>query len=291
MATEEWVEVQAPTVEKAVEAAVEELGLGSQAEADVEVIQEGQRGFLGIGGEDALVRVKKKSGRPRRRRGRGSRGRGSKGNGGSGSGSGGNAGKGDSKKPAEKPKQSRSNQGSGSRKPSGNKGSSGRPRNRKPREDDDRIEIPVDEQAADIQRFLEGLLGAYGLDGDVTTKIEDGVIYADVSGEQTEALVGPKGSIVQATLELCRTIVQRKTHSGARIRLDIAGYTERRREALKIYATRLADRVLEEGGEIMLEAMNSADRKVVHDSVSDIDGVRTFSEGEEPHRSVVISAE
>jgi len=151
--------------------------------------------------------------------------------------------------------------------------------------------IPVEEQASEIEGFLTGLLESFGLEGEVTTRIEDDVIYADVAGEQTEALVGQKGSILQSVLELCRTIVQRKTQEGARIRLDIAGYTERRREALGIYARRLAEKVLEEGGEIMLEPMNSADRKVVHDTVTDIEGVRSYSEGEEPHRSVIVAKE
>jgi spoIIIJ-associated protein len=151
--------------------------------------------------------------------------------------------------------------------------------------------IPVEEQAEEIKGFLTGLLESFGLEGDVTTRIEEDVIYADVAGEQTEALVGTKGAILQSVLELCRTIVQRKTQQGARIRLDIGGYTERRREALRIYARRLADKVIEEGGEIMLEAMNSADRKVVHDTVSEIDGVRSYSEGEEPHRSVIVAKE
>ncbi|OFW67016.1 MAG: hypothetical protein A2Z12_07110 [Actinobacteria bacterium RBG_16_68_21] len=159
------------------------------------------------------------------------------------------------------------------------------------RDDDDREEISPEDQAAEINRFLTGLLGAFGLDGEVTTRVEDDVIYADVTGEQTEALVGAKGTILQAVLELCRTIVQRKTMSGARIRLDIAGYTERRREALRIYTRRLAEKVLAEGGEVMLEPMNAADRKVVHDTVVDIDGVRSFSEGEEPHRSVIVAKE
>ncbi|OFW64444.1 MAG: hypothetical protein A2135_12205 [Actinobacteria bacterium RBG_16_67_15] len=159
------------------------------------------------------------------------------------------------------------------------------------REDDDREETPVADQSADIRRFLEGLLSAFGLEGEVKERIEDGVIYIDVVGEQTEALVGPKGTIIQAVLELCRTIVQRKTMDGAKIRLDIAGYSERRREALRIYTNRLAEKIKAEGGEVMLEPMNAADRKVVHDTVAEIDGVRSFSEGEEPRRSVVIAAE
>ena len=70
MESYDWVEVRGPNVEKAIEAALTELGLTSADEADVEVIQEPQRGFLGMGGQDALVRVKLKeqSGGTRTRR-------------------------------------------------------------------------------------------------------------------------------------------------------------------------------------------------------------------------------
>lgn len=322
MATVEWVEAVGPSVEKALEVALDELGLSSPDEADVEIIQEGQRGFLGMGGQDAIVRVKKRDNGGRERRSRG--GRGGKTDSSRGSGDArsrepkrdqGREQKRESKresKPAEasadatREPRSKSSAGgstgdkresqgrnSSSGRPSGGRPASDRPRReREPRprrDDDDREDIPVEEQAAEITRFLTGLLDAFGLEGTVTSRIEDGVIYTDVVGEQTEALVGQKGAIIQAILELCRTIVQRKTMSGAKIRLDIAGYGERRREALRIYTARLADKVKAEGGEIMLEPMNAADRKVVHDAVAEIDGVHSFSEGEEPRRSVVIA--
>ena len=147
------------------------------------------------------------------------------------------------------------------------------------------------EQAQVVEEFLTGLLGAFGLDGTAECRVDDDIVYADVTGTETEALVGQKGATLQATLELCRTIVQRKTQAGVRIRLDVAGYMQRRREALGIYTRRLAEQVLEDGGEVMLEPMNAADRKVVHDAVLEIDGVRSFSEGEEPNRSVVVAAD
>jgi spoIIIJ-associated protein len=148
--------------------------------------------------------------------------------------------------------------------------------------------LDAEEQTRVIREFLEGLIAAYGLEGTVETRIEEDIIYADVTGEQTEALVGPKGSILQSILELLKIVVQRKTQHRARIRLDIAGYAERRREALKIYAKRLTEQVLADGGEVMLEPMNPADRKVIHDVVADIEGARSWSEGEEPNRSVII---
>lgn len=146
-----------------------------------------------------------------------------------------------------------------------------------------------EEQARVIREFLEGLLVAFGLEGEVDTKVEEDIIYADVRGSETEALIGSKGSVLQSIHELAKTVVQRKTQETARIRLDIAGYAERRREALKIYAERLADQVREEGEEIMLEPMNASERKIIHDTIAEIDGVRTYSEGEEPRRSVIIA--
>ena len=146
------------------------------------------------------------------------------------------------------------------------------------------------EQAQVVNDFLVGLLDAFGLEGDVETSVEaEDIIIANVTGEQAEALVGPKGSVLQAIMELTRTVVQRKTQAGARLRLDIGGYTARRREALRVYAGRLVEQVREDGEEVMLEPMNPADRKVVHDAVAEADGVRSYSEGEEPRRSVVIS--
>ena len=295
MASFEWVEVRGPSVEKAVEAALAELGLSSPDEADVEVMQEPQRGFLGLGGQDALVRVKRKERSTRDGSGRSRRTRG-------GSGSRPSGGKPVEAAPrreaaaksAGRELQGRNSTGRTSSRPAPTAATRPaerpKPKERPVREDDDREETPVADQSADIRRFLEGLLSAFGLEGEVKERIEDGVIYIDVVGEQTEALVGPKGTIIQAVLELCRTIVQRKTMDGAKIRLDIAGYSERRREALRIYTNRLAEKIKAEGGEVMLEPMNAADRKVVHDTVAEIDGVRTFSEGEEPRRSVVIAA-
>lgn len=74
-----------------------------------------------------------------------------------------------------------------------------------------------------------------------------------------------------------------------RLRVDVGGYRERRREALARFAQKAAAQVLASAEPAALEPMNAADRKVVHDTVNDIEGVRTSSEGEEPRRRVVIS--
>ena len=114
-------------------------------------------------------------------------------------------------------------------------------------------------------------------------------MVVNVKGEQTEALVGEKGMIIRSLHELTRTAVQRKTGAGTRLRLDVADYALKRKEALTIYAERLTKQILEDKQEVMLEPMNSVDRKTLHDAVADISGIKSYSEGREPYRSVVFA--
>lgn len=265
----EWVEVKGISVDVAVEAALKELGIEDKESAEVKVLQEPQRGFLGIGRQDAIVHVKPGSRAPGKKRSR--------------------------KRKARNPRPR--NRGVGNGQPKKKK--TGKPdRAGKVAEsevlpvagDDGAASALGNKQAAVVKEFLGGLLDEFGLEGHVETRFDGRVVHVDVKGDQTEALVGPKANIMQALHELTKTVVQRKTSRNCRLRLDVAGYGERRRKALSIYAGQLADQVLQEGGEVMLEPMNAADRKVVHDAVAAVDEVRSYSEGAEPRRSVVISS-
>ena len=158
-----------------------------------------------------------------------------------------------------------------------------------PAREDDREVLTIEKQTEIVKDFLEGLVDAYGLEGEVVARIEEDVIVADVKGEQTEALVGVRGSVRSAIHELTRTVMQRYAQDTARLRLDIAGYAERRREALTIYAKQLIEQLEAEGGELMLEPMSSADRKVIHDAAAESEKVASYSEGEPPRRYVVLA--
>ena len=293
----EWVEVKGVTVEVAVKAALEELGIADEARAEVKVLQEPQRGFLGIGRQDAIVRVKPV---PKRRRSRkGSRPSKKKRQ----------SGQAPHKKKHPDKKQTAGQTTAKAKKPagrqpgkprggrqsgSGRKAGSDRAAEREVQTvvgDERTAQVVGEEQAAVVEGFLSGLLKEFGLEGRVETRFDGRFLHANVVGDQTEALIGHKASVMQAMHELTKTVVQRKTARNCRLRLDIAGYGEKRRRALAIYAGQLAEQVLDEGGEIMLEPMNAADRKVVHDAVAGVEGVRSYSEGAEPRRSVVISLE
>lgn len=280
----EWVEVKGPSIEVAVAAALEELKLSSQEDADIEVIQEPERGFLGVGRREAVVRVKSKPKQPeqRRRRRRGGRSRGGKDTEGTGDRP--------SSPSTKRPAQTKEKKQSSPPRRERSAQSSRTDKNGATVNDEPTPTISAEEREQLVSDFLAGVLAAFDLEGSVQTRTEEDVLYADVVGDQTEALVGNKGAVMQALHELTRTVVQRRTQEGIRLRLDVAGYAARRREALVIYANRLVEQLQEEGGgEVMLEPMNPADRKVIHDAVAEVEGAETFSEGDEPRRSVVIS--
>lgn len=154
-------------------------------------------------------------------------------------------------------------------------------------------EFSREEQERVAIGFLEGVLGAFEMQGSVALvdePAEDEAIELAVTGSELGLLVGQKGVTLNALQELTRTVVQREADGAKteRLRVDVGGYRERRRAALEEFARKIAVDVVDSDSEKVLEPMGPADRKVVHDALSDFDGVETGSEGEEPRRRVVI---
>jgi spoIIIJ-associated protein len=160
-----------------------------------------------------------------------------------------------------------------------------------PEQSEGQVEAPsLAEEAAAASSFLEGLLEAFDLDGTFASEeLDEETVEVAVTGDDLGLLIGPKGQTLTAIQELTRTVVQRKLGArSGRLLVDVAEYRKTRRSALERFATDLATKVKDAGVATALEPMSPADRKVVHDTVNAIDGVSTTSEGEEPHRRVVI---
>ena len=152
-------------------------------------------------------------------------------------------------------------------------------------------DLPSVEAAA--TSFLQGLTGAFGLAAEVSVVTVDGdddELEARVEGADLGVLIGPAGQTLTSIQELTRLAVQQQRGGvrGGWLRVDVAGYRVKRREALERFATQIVDQVKESGTAKALEPMNAADRKVVHDTATRLGGVSTSSEGEEPRRRVVI---
>ena len=318
----EWIEVSARTLDDARELALDRLGVVAD-ELEYEVIDEPRGGLFGIGRTEARIRARVKPisrDKPAdRRRRRSSERRPSGGTrkprGEAGGGKGASArpsddaGAGDSAErsaPAARSSSRSRRRGRGGRGGGGGAGAARTGAAASDREtaahatedrpeakmdvDTDAEDIDVEGQAEHAARFTRSLVEAMGLTGQVTARVEDDTVLVAVDGEGLGLLVGPRGSTLQAIEELVRAVVQHGLSGrSARLRVDVGGYKERRREALAAFARQVAQEVRETQRERGLEPMSPPDRKVVHDTVADIEGVSTSSEGEEPRRRVVIS--
>jgi len=138
--------------------------------------------------------------------------------------------------------------------------------------------------------FVKEVVARFGIEATTSARrTEDDAIYISVEGDNLGLLVGPKGATVEALQELTRTVVQRHTEEHtSRIVVDVGGYRERRAAALRQFVLDAAGDVLRTGVSEALEPMSPSDRKIVHDTVNEIEGLETTSEGVEPRRYVVI---
>ena len=137
--------------------------------------------------------------------------------------------------------------------------------------------------------YLEELLDLLDFDGDIDLDVEgDRAVVSIDGGSDLNKLVGRKGEVLDALQELTRLAVHQKTGERSRLMLDIARWRRRRRDELAALGDKVARRVLETGDREQLAAMTPFERKIVHDAVAVIDGVRSESEGVEPSRRVVV---
>jgi spoIIIJ-associated protein len=157
-----------------------------------------------------------------------------------------------------------------------------------PAEPADSLLVREGDIAAD---YLERLLDIVDYDGDIDLDVENGRAVVAIVGTDLQPLVGPRGETLDALQELTRLAVQQQTGVRSRLMLDVSGHRAARRAELQKLAARTAARVSEDGESVRLSPMNPFERKVVHDAIAAIDGVRSESEGEEPHRRVVVLAD
>lgn len=271
----EWVTITAATVEDATTLALDQLGVARE-DAELEILEEPKPGLFGRMRGEAKVRarVRPTSARDGARRERGGERRGGR---------------------------QRSRGGERRRERSGDDRSSGRQRSSDRRsgeasrdEGDDRRpdapKVPVTTVRDAATTFLDGLFAAAGLSARVESTIDGEEIEIAVHGDDLTMFVGPRGATLTNLQDVTRVVSQRRLGDhDTRLRVDVGGYRQRRKDALGRFALKVANDVMESGTPRILEPMNSADRKIVHDTLATMEGIVTHSEGDDPFRRVVVS--
>lgn len=204
-----FIEKQAATREEAIQLALAELGM-DRDDVSVEVLEEGKKGFFGIGAIPARVRVSYQESTP----------------------------------------------------------------------------------AAEAKAFVDGLLQRMGIQGEAFPQEgEDGQIILDIRGDDMGAVIGRRGDTLDAIQYLTSLTVNRGKEEHIRIAIDTEGYRAKREESLQRLARKMAGKVLKYHKNMTLEPMNPYERRIIHATLQDYQGVTTYSTGTEPNRRVVVAME
>lgn len=309
----EWVETTAKTLEEAREAALDQLGVGAD-EAEFDVVEEPKPGLFGrTRGQARLrARVKPTPARPKQERRRKPKSDAKTNKARSdapakadqsaaepsndestddqSTSSGQSEGNDRDASEGNKPPRQRSNRGRGGQ---GSRRSEGSNNNNQEKRmsNDERPESNVTPQEVGdaAVSFMNDLVSAFGATGEAELTVDGIELDVQVRGDDLGLLVGPGGRTLNAIQDLVRVAAQRRLGDHeTRLRIDVAGYRERRSIALGKFAADVAAQVRESGSARSLEPMTSADRKVVHDALNEEDGVMSSSSGEDPYRRVVV---
>jgi len=147
-----------------------------------------------------------------------------------------------------------------------------------------------DSPAERARELVEGVLDELDLDGEVAIDEDDERITVTVEGDADYGLlIGKRGQTIDALQLLCYQAAFRGLRERKRVVVDAAGYRERRRETLERRADRAAEQALTNSRVVEMDPMSAQERRVVHERLKGRAGVETYSEGDEPHRCVVVA--
>lgn len=145
--------------------------------------------------------------------------------------------------------------------------------------------------AARAKTYFEELCTIMGLDGVTVTvtPAENKTLRVAMNGAGLGVLIGKRGETMYALQYLASLALNKKEGQFTRIELDIEGYRAKRTEALEKLALRMADKAVKQKRNVALEYMQAYERRVIHATLQGHAFVTTRSVGEEPFRKVIIT--
>lgn len=154
--------------------------------------------------------------------------------------------------------------------------------------------VSADEEHIKIlKNFLDEFLRLFEVKASYKIEESDEMISVAIDGEtsdDTSKLIGKKGSVLDSMNTIAQIQLNKSLTEFKRLYIDIGDYRKKRQEKVRELAIQGCERARKYGTKVSLEYMTSYDRRIVHETLAGIEGVKTFSEGNEPHRRVCIIA-
>lgn len=160
-------------------------------------------------------------------------------------------------------------------------------------EADEETELPLDIEADPRLQaavdYLSPIFTLMGVENFTFSAVKKGAAtILKVSGEHMGALIGRRGETMESLSYLASLVVNRMEGPYVKLGLDVGGYRNKREDDLSALARRIADRVIRTGCFYEMEPMNPYERHIIHTAIAGMEGVRSESKGEGRDRRVVI---
>ena len=148
------------------------------------------------------------------------------------------------------------------------------------------------EQNDDLENLGLKIEPTYDIDQVVeeVTNYVQGIID-EIDTNEPGRIIGYHGKVLKSLQLLAQNYLYNRYSRTFYITINVNDYVEHRAEVLQSYAQKLATRVLEEGRSQVTDPMSSSERKIIHRIISRMEGVTSYSEGDEPNRYVVVDTE
>ena len=138
------------------------------------------------------------------------------------------------------------------------------------------------------KEYLEKLFELMGVEAQAEVTLEDDVLHVELIGKKIGVLIGKRGETLDSVRYLLSLYVGKYTDQKIKVVLDSEGYLAKREQALQKLAVSIAHKVKKTRRRVVLEPMNSYERRIIHSTLQDDPYVKTVSEGEEPFRKVIV---
>ena len=149
----------------------------------------------------------------------------------------------------------------------------------------------IDQVVEEVTNYVQGIIDDMDVEGAISSTSNRRSINMQIDTNEPGRIIGYHGKVLKSLQLLAQNYLYNRYSRTFYITINVNDYVEHRAEVLQSYAQKLATRVLEEGRSQVTDPMSSSERKIIHRIISRMEGVTSYSEGDEPNRYVVVETE
>ena len=149
----------------------------------------------------------------------------------------------------------------------------------------------IDQVVEEVTNYVQGIIDDMDVEGAISSTSNRRSINMQIDTNEPGRIIGYHGKVLKSLQLLAQNYLYNRYSRTFYITINVNDYVEHRAEVLQSYAQKLATHVLEEGRSQVTDPMSSSERKIIHRIISRMEGVTSYSEGDEPNRYVVVDTE